>query len=117
MSEPEPTNEQKLRSEGIDPRSMTEDEVAVAYQPATDNAGQDEKRGDREFILDQENWPNWPWLPLKRPSDWGAAFMSGPELTRHLEDGIPLRIYVSPDLEMLEYLNVGTLIADGWRVD
>lgn len=74
---------------------------------------------DRAFILDQDNWPMWPWLPLKMTGTLKPAFLDGRHLTRHLEDGIPLQIHAGLDepRELLEYLNVDAMLADGWVVD
>lgn len=76
---------------------------------------------DREFILDQENWPRWPVLPLKRPR-WEGAFLAGPDLTRHLREGAPIRLVVRwgadwKPLDYQEYADVDALLADGWVVD
>lgn len=81
-------------------------------------------RNDLEFLKDPDQWPNWPYLPLKRHDEKRnlrvAVLFSG-ELT-----GTPTyRIAVGHNMYALAKIQpdewvVTTpeqVIADGWKVD
>lgn len=74
---------------------------------------------DREFILDQDNWPRWPWLPLKRLGTRDHAFLDGRDLSSHLlgQGPLPVRVGLMEPREVREYADVDAILADGWVVD
>lgn len=76
-------------------------------------------RDDRAFILDQESWPVWPFLPLKVSGQNRCAFLYGPAFD---PDGSPVTLLVGNMFDpgraqTREYPDLDALLADGWVVD
>lgn len=77
----------------------------------------------RAMILDEDRWPNWPILPLKRGIDNKTNV--GCLVAR--TDGKPLRVVLEnmfgnlsaavAEDQYCEYATVDDLLADGWVVD
>ena len=79
---------------------------------------------DKEFIQKPDDWPYWPFLPVKRPKDAGfpeigvilaiGGKLSTVYLVNINADSLEERIKIS---ERKEYPNVDAMLADGWIVD
>lgn len=92
----------------------------------------DEKTGrrvppfDREdhkwMILNQDAWPQWPRLPVKRTSaEPMFGIIPGTGLASDYEDGAPIKVltgvmFLPPEGE-IAYETVDALLDDGWEVD
>lgn len=74
---------------------------------------------DRDFILDQEQWPMWPVLPMKcyrdgTESGWLRADSVGADGTVKLRVG---NIYDSSPAEIREFPSIDAMLDAGWMVD
>lgn len=79
-----------------------------------------DERDDEAFILDQEQWPLWPVLPMKRRGTMDTGFLAGPYTPTNVTESVTLylgNIYRIADAVPCEYGTVRELLADGWVVD
>jgi hypothetical protein len=72
---------------------------------------------DREFILDQDKWPKWPLLPVKRTDEWGVIPAGHPAVYIVNMWGMDDRPLSEQASKVYEYKDVDALLADGWVVD
>lgn len=75
---------------------------------------------DREMILDQDSWPWWPMLPMKRKNN----SLEDKNLGVLLSDKMTIYHFYMFDapktlvnVPKTEYTDVDALLADGWRID
>jgi hypothetical protein len=78
---------------------------------------------DREIIVDENRWPLWPRLPLKRPEHRDRSGL--PELgflVSQARQG-PHTVFLgmvtekADGLKTMEYKTINDLLDDGWVVD
>lgn len=81
------------------------------------------RRSDEQFMRDVDDWPQWPYLPLKR---FTKENPSGPPECGYMIHANNVRHCVfignifEADIEAdkkLEYTSFEAITADGWRVD
>jgi hypothetical protein len=77
---------------------------------------------DKGFILDPNQWPSWPFLPLKRSTDhWPeTGFMMEGKFTIYVLNMFSLSSMNEVEFancKKYEYPNVDALLADRWIVD
>ena len=77
-------------------------------------------------IPNHNEWPLWPWLPMKRYSRNTIA--DSGLLHADDYDSTPCKLYImnvfmvrsrfpTKDMEVREYPSLDALLADGWEVD
>jgi hypothetical protein len=74
----------------------------------------------RRLVGNSDEWPRWPFLPMKRPGTWDFGLMVE-------EDSDTYNIYLGINLfdrnkdfdkaKVVSFHSVGELIAAGWTVD
>jgi hypothetical protein len=71
---------------------------------------------DLEFIANEDDWPRWPALPLKRPDQVGILIAgSGPKVfVIGLFEATPAGIRAA---ETIQYQDYEGMFDDGWRID
>lgn len=77
---------------------------------------------DKEMILSEGLWPNWPLLPVKRPSDdfYECGLIWAGDVTTVVIANLfqlPLTPEQVGSVRTYEYGSVDDLLADGWVVD
>lgn len=81
---------------------------------------QEQAFDDAAFIRDDDSWPNWPLLPIKRPKkDEGwpeTALITAGEKTVVIHAGMFDGQGIH-DAKRTSYDSIEALVADGWRVD
>jgi hypothetical protein len=75
------------------------------------------------FIADPEEWPRWPWLPMKHlplsdPNSTGVVYASEDNVKGTGPFVINAWDMLRPSIRQLaRYDSAADAIADGWRVD
>lgn len=86
----------------------------------------DRTNDDRAFIERPDQWPRWPWLPLKRKNSELADKNLGVLIANGAKDytvyhvnlfDLPMPIERFKASPRTTYLTLDALLADGWRVD
>lgn len=75
---------------------------------------------DREMILDPNDWPNWPYLPVvKRSGDGACGVILGDPQGDKVFFVPGANIWHMPDdvTERGSLRDVDELLAEGWEVD
>lgn len=86
--------------------------------------GLEEPDKSREFILHQDDWPAWPFCPLKTEKG-DVAFLHGGDTPLDMEYNPSRSIMMyhgsmylpKIDGERTEWPNLEALLSAGWRVD
>lgn len=80
-----------------------------------------EEIDDLAFMRDENKWPNWPMLPVKRYTDRGGAPECGIVLSGKTTVYIAYMWGLKEDTfdtcKKYEYGSLDAILADGWVVD
>ena len=73
----------------------------------------------KQMILDPDQWPCWPRLPMKRiikAGDWPElGFINASEYSVIYQT--LLYAEITPTTKKITYKNIDAMLADGWIVD
>ena len=75
---------------------------------------------DKEFILNSDNWPSWPHLPMKRgesPNQELGVMVAGNPQTIFLINLYEINPETFKTCKSIIYTSIDDLLADGWMID